>query len=85
MMKTCNRCGCKALGFVMSYFNTEDICFTCKADEHHCPNYERAYDAETAAVMAKNYNFPGIGLAPEDRAVLAERLKLRKVSDGQKV
>jgi hypothetical protein len=78
----CPRCGEPdwEAGHSMSYFNDEDVCFGCKAEEHFAPNFQKAYDAETQAIMKdKNFNFPGIGLQPEDVVVL-EALRKRRVT-----
>jgi hypothetical protein len=74
----CDRCGSdKSQAYICSYFTVEMICFDCKRDEHGCPNYQKAYDAETEAVRNRNFNFPGIGLSPEDQAYLDEQVKAR--------
>jgi len=71
MTDRCPRCGGAMLGHSCSWFTTEDICFACKNDERECPNYALAVAADEGACRAGSYNFPGIGLAPEDAAVLA--------------
>lgn len=60
--KYCDRCG-KSLkdGFTMSRFNTDAICYDCVEEEHEHPDYQKAVDAERAAIMAGNRNFEGIG------------------------
>jgi hypothetical protein len=63
----------------MSYFTTEDVCGDCHDEERGAPNYQRARDAEEAACRAGNYNFPGIGLAPEDVAYLAAARARRRI------
>lgn len=73
----CDRCHREASVYVGSYFNEHMLCFDCKNDEKGCPNWAKAYNAETAAVRDRNFNFPGIGLAAEDQAYLDERLKAR--------
>jgi hypothetical protein len=50
----------------MSRFNTDELCLECIMDEKEAPGYPQAAAAERAAVRAGNYNFPGIGLGPED-------------------
>jgi len=70
-MTTCPRCGAELRIHIMSVFNTDDLCPDCHDDEQGAPNYARAKAAEEAAVRAGNYNFPGIGLAPEDQAAIA--------------
>lgn len=61
----CERCHAQTLAITCSMFNTEMICWTCKTRESNHPLYENARSAETDAVLAGDYNFPGIGL-PED-------------------
>ena len=58
----CDRCG-GPLGIrTMSMYNTECICQTCKAQERNRPDYQKALDADHAAIKNGDYNFPGIGL-----------------------
>ena len=57
----CHRCGNETLATIMSTFNTESICMPCCLKERQHPDYERACQAERAAVMRGDYNFPGIG------------------------
>jgi hypothetical protein len=45
----------------MSKFNTDIICMDCKDKEREHPQFKRAVDAELAACMRGDYNFPGIG------------------------
>jgi hypothetical protein len=45
----------------MSYFNRDILCPPCKNKERKHPRFKEAYDAESAAVRAGDYNFPGIG------------------------
>jgi len=49
----------------MSRFNTDIICVPCEDKEKAHPLYEKAWEAELAAVKAGDYNYPGIG-KPED-------------------
>ena len=60
--KFCDRC-CKSLvdGFSMSCFNTDSLCFDCREEEHQHPDYQKAVDAELAALCSGNRNFEGIG------------------------
>lgn len=65
----CDRCGADDSAFIGSFFNTELICLThCQPKEESHPKYEEARAAELAAVLAGDYNFPGIGLPPELRS-----------------
>ena len=61
----CERCGDKPFSHTMSRFNTQLICGPCEKKEREHPDYQRAADAELAAVKRGNYNFPGIG-KPKD-------------------
>jgi hypothetical protein len=66
----------------MSYFNRDIICPLCRRDERLAPNYRRAVDAEANAVLRGDYNFTGIGLAPEDEAVLRGLRATRAPAQG---
>ena len=61
----CDRCGKTTIHFKGSFFNTENCCMECIEKEQSHPMYEKAKEIETKAVLAGDYNFPGIGL-PED-------------------
>ena len=61
----------------MSFFDEQMICQDCCADETFTPNYAAARAAEKEALRSGNQRFPGIGLADEDRTVLADRLGAR--------
>ncbi len=77
-MNVCERCGDRnPLATTMSRFNEQTICVACNEDEKLAPNYAKARAAEEAACRRGDFNFPGIGLAPEDVAFLAERRKAR--------
>ena len=60
--KFCDRCG-KPLtdGFSMSRFNTSALCFDCLEEERQHPDYQKAVDAELAALRSGNRNFAGLG------------------------
>lgn len=79
----CDRCGRSLyrLGHITSMFNLDVICIDCKRDEAQAPNYAAARRAEALSVERGERNFPGIGLAPEDEAFLAERRALRKLEE----
>lgn len=68
----CKRCGADltVLGHTTSWFDGATVCIQCSADESHCPNYQKARDAECDAVRAGDFNFKGIGLAPADERTL---------------
>lgn len=57
----CQRCGQKSLGYSMSFFNEDLICFDCIDKERRHPEYAAAHAAEKAAVLRGDYNFPGVG------------------------
>lgn len=59
---TCDRCGGSLKdGRVMSMFNEDCICMSCKSAERKRADYKDAVDSEHAAVQRGDYNFPGIG------------------------
>jgi uncharacterized Zn finger protein (UPF0148 family) len=62
---TCDRCGASSFYSTCSMFNTQTICPECEAREKSHPLYEKARKAESAAVLAGNLNYEGIGLPPE--------------------
>jgi len=57
----CQRCGKETNTYIMSMFNTQEICMECKEKEMQDPRYKEARDAEMAAVRSGNYNYKGIG------------------------
>lgn len=59
----CDRCGKKSNSYyIMSMYNEDVICASCKAKEERRADYEEAHNAEIAAVRSGNMNFKGIGL-----------------------
>ena len=60
--KFCDRCH-KSLedGYMMSRFNTDALCQECIEEERQHPDYQKAADAELAALRSGNRNFEGIG------------------------
>lgn len=66
MKNACDRCGNQnPTTTIMSKFNTDILCPSCKEKETKHPMYKQACDAEIAEVRKGNYNFPGIG-KPDD-------------------
>ena len=59
--KKCDRCGGDLKVRIMSRFNTDCLCMKCAEEERQHPDYQKAADAELAAVRRGNMNFPGIG------------------------
>lgn len=57
----CSWCASPLKVRIMSKFNTDAICMSCKNKERAHPDYPKAEAAERAAVMAGDFNFPGIG------------------------
>ena len=58
----CTRCGGSLDGGrIMSRFDTSVLCLACEEEEHQHSDYQKAADAELAAVKRGNTNFPGIG------------------------
>ena len=74
---TCPRCGAVDAPYTCSWFSSQEICCECQQEEQVAPNYAQARAAEDEALQRKDFNFPGIGLAPEDIAVLAVARQLR--------
>lgn len=65
IMNKCERCECQTKVTIVSMFNTQVICTSCKKRESKHPDYKKACDAELAEVKKGNRNFEGIGL-PSD-------------------
>lgn len=61
-MANCERCGNDTNVTIMSMFNMQTICLTCKDEEQLRPDYKAAVTAEETAIKSGNYNFTGIGL-----------------------
>jgi len=58
----CQRCGNPTNGIIiMSMFNEDIICMSCKKEEKNNPQYKQAVDADVAEIKKGNYNFSGIG------------------------
>ena len=58
----CDRCGGSLEhGRIMSRFDTSCLCLECEREERQHPDYQKAADAELAAVHRGDMNFPGIG------------------------
>ena len=58
----CDRCGGSLEhGRIMSRFDTSCLCLACEREERQHPDYQKAADAELAAVRRGDMNFPGIG------------------------
>jgi len=80
----CGRCGL-GHGTTGSYFDTAMICDECVVAELAHSDFKRARDIECAAVMAGNYNYPGIGL-PADLAAEAQlRRKTRRLEQVARI
>ena len=60
-MPICDRCNKETATWTMSRFNTQQICPHCQERERNHPRYREACEAERAAVLSGDYNFPGIG------------------------
>ena len=61
--ENCDRCGQKTNGVtIMSMYNEDIICMTCKENERKRADYKDAQDADIAEIKNGNYNFKGIGL-----------------------
>ena len=61
-VRKCDRCGGSLEhGRIMSRFDTSCLCLNCEREERQHPDYQKAADAELAAVRRGDMNFPGIG------------------------
>jgi len=58
----CRRCKKETTVWIMSMFNTDNICMKCKELEKQLPEYDEAVKTELNEVKKGNYNFKGIGL-----------------------
>lgn len=58
----CQRCHMPTSVTIMSMFNEDTICMTCKKAEKQDPRYAAAVKADEAAIQSGNYNFKGIGI-----------------------
>ena len=60
--KNCDRCGGSLSGGrIMSMFNEDCICMSCKDKEKERVDYNKAVSADHAEIRKGNYNFKGIG------------------------
>lgn len=58
----CDRCHKPTNGLtIMSMFNEDVICMSCKEAETKKTEYKAAQEAEIAQVRRGNYNYSGIG------------------------
>ncbi len=56
----CDRCGKSTNNkTIMSMFNTDVICMTCKEDEKNDPMYQSAVESEIEEVRKGNTNYKG--------------------------
>ena len=61
--ENCDRCGKSTEGItIMSMFNEQVICMTCKDKETKREDYKNAQDADNSEIKNGNFNFKGIGL-----------------------
>ena len=61
-VRKCDRCGGSLDGGrTVSRFSMDVICMDCEREERQHPDYQKAADAELAAVRRGDMNFPGIG------------------------
>ncbi len=59
--KYCDRCGGSLEGGrIMSMFNEQCICMSCKDKERKDPEYDRAVEADHKEIRKGNFNFKGI-------------------------
>lgn len=63
--KHCDRCGADLTVRIMSMYNKDVICMSCKEKERQRADYGKAVEADHAEIRKGNYNFDGIGLKDE--------------------
>ena len=56
-MKTCDRCGRTMTSFFVSYYNTQEICETCRKNEKKRADYKACRTAELKAIKSGDLNF----------------------------
>lgn len=60
--ENCERCHQPTNGVtIMSMYNEDVICMSCKENEKKKDDYKKAVDADIAEIKKGNYNFKGIG------------------------
>ena len=57
----CDRCQGSMPFYRVSFFNTDEICPDCQAEEEAHPDFAYARAVEHTAFVAGDMNFPGIG------------------------
>lgn len=70
----CERCNKVTVAWRMSWFNTQNICLECDAEERKHPDYAVAKKAVYEQEQQGNRNYEGIGL-PSDLQEKYERLE----------
>lgn len=64
--ENCERCNQPTNGItIMSMFNEQIICMTCKDKEKKREDYDKAVKADIDEIKKGNFNFKGIGLDGE--------------------
>ena len=59
--KYCDRCGGSLKGVrIMSMFNEDCICMSCKDKETKDPEYKKAVEADQEEIRKGNFNYKGI-------------------------
>ena len=59
----CDRCHGSLDGVrILSMYNEQTICMTCKEKEQQRADYRKAVEADHAEIRKGNYNVQGIGL-----------------------
>lgn len=61
--ENCERCDQPTNGItIMSMYNEQIICRTCKDNERKREDYSKAVEADNEEIRKGNFNFKGIGL-----------------------
>lgn len=77
----CARCRKRCGATMMSQYNTQIVCMSCKDAEEIREDYKFAVEAENEAMKRKDFNFKGIGFS-RAAEMLKNESKKRKTDDA---
>ena len=72
-------------GRILSMYNEQTICITCKEKEQQRADYRKAVEADHAEIRKGNYNFQGIAWTTERKRGGRQRPLNRKENTMAKV
>ena len=56
-MKQCDRCSKEMTEHTVSWYNTQEICFSCRDKEESRSDYASCREAERQAILRGDFNF----------------------------